>query len=358
MASDPENILIVKLSAIGDVIHTLPALNALRQHFPRARITWLVEAAAASLLEGHPALDRVLVSQRKHWLEGLSGPGRRRHLKAIVAFIKKLRDTRYDLIFDFQAALKGGILIALARGRRKIGFGRGLEHQEYSYLFLNETVPAVDMEIHALTRGLMLLEQVGIPAGEITYNLSISPQERERVSRMLVEGGLRRRVPMVAINPVAQWETKLWDNGRFAALADRLIEQHDVTVVFTGGLPDKEIVGDIVNRMHCRALDLTGRTTLKALAAVYEQAALLVSTDTGPMHLGAAVGVPVVALFGPTAPWRTGPFGPGHRVVRANPGCAPCFKRRCPTRDCMAGITVDRVMAEIEQLGILKQLPE
>jgi len=357
MPSEPENVLIVKLSAIGDVIHTLPALNAIRQHYPHARITWLVEEAAASLLEGHPALDRVLVSERKRWLEGLRTPGRCGHLKSAMAFAKELRDTRYDLVFDFQASLKGGILIALARGNRKIGFGKGLEHQEHSYLFLNERVPAVDMEIHALTRGLMLLAHVGIDTDEIVYGLPVSRREREAVNQVLSEGGIREGTAMVAINPVAQWETKLWDNGRFAALADGLIEQYDVPVVFTGGRADKELVGDIVSRMRCRVLDLTGRTTLKELAAVYERAALLVSTDTGPMHLGAAVGIPVVALFGPTAPWRTGPFGQGHRVVRADPGCAPCFKRRCPTIDCMAGITVERVMDEIEQLQVLGKRP-
>ncbi len=101
----PENILVVKLSAIGDVIHTMPALNAIKRHYPKARITWLVEEAAADLVEGHPALDRVLISRRKRWLDGLSGPSRYRQVKAAIAFIKDLRDTRYDLVLDFQASL-------------------------------------------------------------------------------------------------------------------------------------------------------------------------------------------------------------------------------------------------------------
>ncbi|MCP3954961.1 MAG: glycosyltransferase family 9 protein, partial [Desulfobacterales bacterium] len=222
MQPAPENILIVKLSAIGDVIHTLPALNAIRRYYPQARITWLVEEAAAGLLKGHPALDRVLVSRRKRWLQGLLGLGRGRCLREITAFLKELRDTRYDMILDFQAALKGGILIALARGRRKVGFGKGLEHQEHSYLFLNEKVPAVDMEIHALDRGLMLLEKIGIPATRITYNLPVSNRDRDEISQMLDAAGINRRAKLVAINPVAQWETKLWDNAKFAALADLL----------------------------------------------------------------------------------------------------------------------------------------
>ncbi len=349
----PENILIVKLSAIGDVIHTLPVLNALRDHYPQARITWLVEEAAAGLLKGHPALDRVLVSRRKHWLKGLAGPGRVRHARHAIAFLKELRDTRYDMILDFQAALKGSLLIALARGARKIGFGKGLEHQEHSYLFLNEKVPAVDMEIHALTRGLMLLEEIGIPASRIIYNLPVSDRHRDEINQMLDAAGIGRRAKLVAINPVAQWKTKLWDNAKFAALADQLIERYDVPVVFSGGPADRPIIAAISAKMRHRALDFTGQTSLMGLAALYERSVLLVSTDTGPMHLGAAVGIPVVALFGPTAPWRTGPFGEGHRIVRSDCSCAPCFQRRCETMHCMEGITVVKVVDVIEQLQIL-----
>ena len=120
------NILIVKLSAIGDVIHTMPALNAIRRHYPDARITWLVEEAASGLLEGHEALDRVLVSKRKRWLKNLRTSSRFEAVREAYRFVKELRDTHYDLIFDFQALLKSGILIALARGKRKVGFDKGL----------------------------------------------------------------------------------------------------------------------------------------------------------------------------------------------------------------------------------------
>lgn len=353
MQPAPKNILIVKLSAIGDVIHTLPALNAIRQHYPNARITWLIEEAAADLIQGHQALDRILVSKRKRWIQGLSGPSRYQYIKEIFTFLKAVRDTRYDLVLDFQASLKGGGLIALARSSRKVGFGKGLEHQEHSYLFLNEKVPAVDMEIHALTRGLMLLEQVGIPVTRIAYNLPVSNQDRDDINQMLAAAGVDRRARLVAINPVAQWETKLWDNAKFAALADLLIERYAVPVVFSGGPADRPVIAAITAKMQHKALNFTGKTSLMGLAALYERATFLVSTDTGPMHLGAAVGIPVVALFGPTAPWRTGPFGEGHRVVRTDSSCAPCFQRRCETAHCMAGISVARVAAEIEQLQLL-----
>lgn len=346
------NILIVKLSAIGDVIHTLPALCALRSQYPDAHITWLVEEAAADLVIGHRALDRVIVSRRKRWIKQLRGPGRRGALAEMGAFWRALRDTRYDMIIDFQALLKSAVPVWLARGRRKIGFDRGMQHQEHSYLLLNERIPPVDMEVHALTRGLMLIEAIGAKSKAVIYDLPVSPADRRLVDDLLVTRGIDGRRPVVAINPVALWETKLWLNDRFAVLADRLISELAVDVVFTGGPADRSMIDGIRGQMCQPAGDLSGSTTLKMLAALYQRASLLVTTDTGPMHLGAAVDTPVVALFGPTAPWRTGPYGRGHRVIRTAPPCSPCFKRQCDHHQCrcMRDISVEMVFEGVTQI--------
>jgi len=344
------NILIVKLSAIGDVIHTLPALTALRRHYPDARITWLVEEAAADLVRGHKALDRVLVSRRKHWLKELRGPNRGKSLAAMRDFIRSLRDTRYDLIIDFQALLKSSVLIALTRARRKVGFGPGLEHMEHSYLFLNERIPAVDMEIHALDRGLMLLEALGIPRGPAIYDLPVGKNEHRAVDELLRRHGIDASKPLVAVNPVAKWETKLWSISSFARLADRLIHRCGARVVFTGSGQDRPVIADILSRMAFPAVSLAGETSLKTLAALYRRCHLLISTDTGPMHLGCAMGTPVIALFGPTAPWRTGPYGKRHQAIRTGAACSPCFKRTCPigTSECMRQISAARVFEAAE----------
>ncbi|OIP44836.1 MAG: lipopolysaccharide heptosyltransferase II [Deltaproteobacteria bacterium CG23_combo_of_CG06-09_8_20_14_all_60_8] len=345
------NILIVKLSAIGDVIHTLPALNALRRHYPDAHITWLVEEAAADLVVGHRAVDRVLVSRRPAWLRQLCrGPHRLAALAEIRQFIRQLRDTRYDLIFDFQGLLKAGLLIFLAHGRRKIGFGPGMQHQEYSYLFLNERVPAISMEMHALERGLQLLKAAGVPAGEVIYDLPVRPVDRQRVAGLLAASGIHGARPLVAINPMTKWDTKNWDNGKFAVLADRLLASYDVDLVFTGGPGDRPAVEKILAAMRGRGANLAGQTSLKELAALYERCRFLISTDTGPMHLAAAAGIPVVALFGPTAPWRTGPYGDRHQVVRLDLPCSPCFKRQCERGECMADLTVEQLMAAVARL--------
>ena len=337
------NILIVKLSAIGDVIHTLPALNAVRKQYPDAHITWLVEEAAYGVIKGHKALDRIIVSKRKTWLKGLAGRSCLKNIREACGFIKHLRDTRYDLILDFQALLKSGVLIGLARGGRKIGFDKGMEHQEHSYIFLNERIKPVDMEVHALIRGMILLEAIGIRSSKVEYNIYISDQDRNAANDLLMHCGIKTPELLVAINPMAKWETKLWDNLKFATLADRLIGQANADVIFTGGQEDREAIDHIVSNMKAQAANLAGKTGLKTLAALYEKTSIVVSTDTGPMHLAAAIGTPVVALFGPTAPWRTGPFGPGHKIIMADLECSPCFKRQCNTIDCMKQITVDQV---------------
>jgi 3-deoxy-D-manno-octulosonic-acid transferase/heptosyltransferase-1 len=275
----------------------------------------------------------------------LRGGGRWEALKEVATFLKALRDTRYDMVIDFHALLKSGIMVGLAKGRRKIGFDKGMQHQEHSHLFLNERIPPVDMEVHALTRGLMLLNAIGIPTPTVDYDLPVAEADNKVARRLLNHQGIAGIRPLVAINPVALWETKLWLNDRFAVLADRLINKHRVDIVFTGGPADRQVADTILSMMSAPAANLAGKTRLKQLAAVYRQSALVVSTDTGPMHLAAAVGTPVVALFGPTAPWRTGPFGEGHRVVRTAPSCSPCFKRHCDEHRCrcMTDISVAAV---------------
>ena len=346
-------ILIVKLSAIGDVIHTLPALCAIRSHWPDAHITWLIEEAAADLVIGHRALDRVIVSGRKRWIRQLATASHRRQaLCEMRSFWRELRDTRYDLVIDFQSLLKSAVLARLARGGRKIGFDRGMQHQECSYLLLNERVPPVDMEVHALTRGLRLIEAIGVKSTALDYGIPESDDDRRRIDRLLVSEKIDGTRPLVAVNPVALWETKLWLNDRFAALGDRMVTELGVDVVFTGGLADRTVNQRIRRLMTAPSADLSGRTSLTMLAALYRRAALLVTTDTGPMHLAAAVGTPVVALFGPTAPWRTGPFGRGHRVIRTAPDCSPCFKRRCDHHQCrcMRDISVAMVFDQVAEM--------
>lgn len=338
------NILIVKTSAIGDVIHTLPALHCLRRHYPAARITWLVEEAAADAVVGHSALDRVLVSGRKGWIGEWRAGERLAAWRKARRFVHELRDTYYDLLIDFQGLFKSGIWVAMARARRKVGFGRGMEHAEMSYLFLNEQVPAVSMDMHAVDRELQLLRAIGIECPQVRFELPFTAADHEAAANLLETHGIAPDQRFIAINPMTTWPTKHWQSDKFATLADRLVESGKA-VVFTGGPGDQEGVAAICAMMERKAANLAGQTTLKHLAAIYARARVVVSTDTGPMHVAAAIGTPVVAIFGPTAPWRTGPYGEGHRIIRLGLPCSPCLKKHCQygTTACMADISVDEV---------------
>ena len=337
----PKSILIVKLSAIGDVVHSLPLLEVLRKNFPEARIDWLVEEEGSQIIEGHKDLDRMIVSRRKSWQRRFLRLDRKAALiREIGDFIRSLRAIRYDVVIDLQGLFKSGILIGLSRGRRKIGFTGG--GKEGSYLFLTERPHFFDYRKHALDRYLAAAESLACSINSWKGEIPVRPVDRERVDRLLRRHSLYHDV-MVAINPVARWETKLWDGQKYAPLADKLQRELSCKVLFTGSMEDRPLIDRIAERMETRPLNLAGEINLKELAYLYTRCRLVISTDTGPMHIAAAMNTPVVALFGPTAPWRTGPYGKIHRVIREELSCSPCFRKKCSHRTCMSSITVDRV---------------
>ena len=337
------NILIVKMSAIGDVIHALPAVNALRAHFPDAHITWLVEEAASDIVESHEAVDRVLISKRKHWINGPLRLSRLHSLKEVRHFVGELRDTTYDLVIDFQGLMKSAVMVGLCRAERKIGYDRT---REFSYLVLDERIPPYPMDKHAILRYLHLVAHLGVDTRQIVYNLAFGEKERSYVRRMLNQRGWNGEC-VVAVNAMAKWKTKLWNPESLARLANMLVERLGCFVVFTGSRADEKAIRKMTSSTRDECISLAGQTNLKELAALFEVARCVVSIDTGPMHLAAAMGTPVVALFGPTAPWRTGPFGEGHQVLRAGASCSPCFEKRCESVVCMREISVEQVFDSV-----------
>ena len=398
------NILIVKLSAIGDVIHTLPSLAALRRRYPGAEITWVVEEAASDLLADHPDLNRVLISRRKSWLKELRQGRIAKPLREMRLFLRELRSRRYDLVIDFHGLLKSAVIVLLSGGKRKLGYD---SLQEGSGLFYNEKIPE-EMGKHAVDRYLDLVRHAAggsgaalPPAAPETkssaagssfreennpgfdtpaarqdpgkpsadgFRIAIGEEEERRVEALLSENsgvldaGENGKEPgsnasgkeagegmaFVAVNPVAFWETKLWTNEKFAELCDRIRTELKIGVVLTGG--EAAPLDRIRGRMKTAAVNLGGRTTLRELACLYGKASLVVTTDSGPMHIAAAVGAPVVALFGPTDPGRTGPYGPGHRVIRRELSCSPCFRKRCETQACMREIGVGEVLDAVREM--------
>ncbi|MCE5212439.1 MAG: lipopolysaccharide heptosyltransferase II [Deltaproteobacteria bacterium] len=337
------NILIVKLSAIGDVIHTLPSLAALRGLYPDAHITWVVEEAAAGLVRNHPYLDEVLVSRRKKWSADVRRGRIRQTFGEINSFIRTLRQRRYDLVIDFHGLFKSSVIVFLSRGKRKLGYD---SWQELSGLFLNEKIPE-DMHKHAVDRYLDFPRYLGAGKDQAQFILPSSKEAEEKAKLLLNKYNLEDK-KFIAVNPVALWETKLWSDEKFAVLADLIIDQLQMKVVFTGG--EKGPLEKITSLMTKESVNIGGQTSLSELALIYKKARLVISTDSGPMHLAAAAGTPVIALFGPTDPARTGPYGWGHEVIRAGVDCSPCFLKKCPTKKCMADILPQRVFDAVKKM--------
>jgi len=334
------NILIVKLSAIGDVIHTLPSLVALRRLYPDAHITWVVEEAAADLVKNHPYLDAVLISRRKSWSKDIQKGKILKPLFNLRSLIKELRWRRYDLVIDFHGLFKSSIIVFFSRGKRKLGYD---SLQELSGLFLNEKIPE-DMNRHAVERYLDFPRYLGAKVDNVEFILPQNNDAEVKVQLLMSKYKLDDK-KFIAINPVAYWKTKLWDNEKFAHLADLANNKLKMKVVFTGS--EKESIEGITSRMTTEGINLGGQTSLLDLAYLYKKAQMVITTDSGPMHLAAAVGTPVIALFGPTDPARTGPYGKGHTIIKSDLPCSPCFLKKCSTRKCMKDILPEQVFAAI-----------
>ena len=333
-------VLIIKLSALGDVVQSLPVAMAIRRHDPLARIDWLVERPSAGLLLGHPAIDNVLISPRHDLRDDAVAA-----LPEVGTFLGRLRSLRYDVVLELQGLIKSAIFARLVRGERKIGFRGGKE--PLAALALNEPLPAYDPERHALERYLDILEPLGVlrPARP-EFGINPSPEHLAQARELL--GAWGRDRPLVVLHPVAQWDSKLWPLGHWIDLARRLRGQ-GLDLVLSGARADQAVTGAIAQGAGGGVLDLAGRTGLKELSAVLSLARLAICTDTGVMHLAAALGTPVVALFGPTSPGRTGPWGGGHAVLRLGLSCSPCFKRHCPEPRCLAGLPPENVAQAVAE---------
>ncbi|WP_447973294.1 lipopolysaccharide heptosyltransferase II [Nitrospira sp. Kam-Ns4a] len=331
---------------IGDAVMCEPALAGLRELFPAAEIALLVKPAVAGLFEGHPAVDRILLYDGKGRHAGLSGKW---------ALASSLRRMGFDLAVLFQNAFEAALIAFLAGIPRRYGYatdGRGW--------LLSEPVAMPDRgrAIHQVHYYLDLLRPLGgfLPARP--PRLFVSEQD-EREAGALLAAEVAPGDFLVGLNPGSTYGgAKRWLPERFAQAADRLLERLSVErgqparLVIVGAPGEEPLAQAIADRMVARPVLLTGRTTVRQLMAVVKRCGLFLSNDTGPMHIAAAFGVPLVAIFGPTDPRTTAPYGTGHTIVRQPVECAPCLLRECPIdHRCMTGITVDMVSeAAVERL--------
>ena len=347
--SPMNKILIIKMSAVGDVVMSLPALEALRRKYPGAEIDWLVEPASAGLLQGHPHLGRVIVSPRRE-LTRLLKSGRLFQARRLYAdFKKELRAMEYDVVLDLQGLLKSGLMVRLARGRRKVGFDLT---REKSFKFLNEKMPPYDPDRHASLRYLDAAVYLGAdrPDQWPDRYYAPPPEAVEEAEKLLAE---KVHGPFVILNPGARWVTKRWPLHHWTELADKILRNTNLEVVVTGGTDDDEWGRVIEKAVPEIAVNFCGLTSLPVLAHIMTRAEGVITGDTGPMHLAAAVGAGGVALFGPTKPWRTGPFGGHFEVLRPKLNCLGCLKKNCdqPCLELLSPATVFHKLCEFLNSG-------
>jgi len=355
MSDAPRSILIVRLSALGDVVHVLPSLAALRRAFPTAKIGWVTEEGAATLLEGHPHIDRLHVVPRKTWIRDLGRGAVLQPMGALRRKIAELRAERYDVALDFQSNFRSGLVTWLSRARRRIGQPAPLS-KEGSRWFFTDVAPAIPFEAHKIERNLNLLAPLGIdtrPARGV-----LASGDARSLRTLLPENGERRRVVLhPGVSPAGA--VKAWRPDRFAQLGARLIESGYEVFFSWGGATERLQAEHLVEAAPgARVLP---ETTLRQLVELLRAVDLFVGVDSGPLHLAAALGTPALGLYGPKHVSTYGPYWPGGHVVAADYPCSPCRVRRCPRPEvthvqlangrsapispCMDTISVDAVHA-------------
>ncbi len=313
-----QRILVVKLSSLGDLFHALPAVHELKTRLP-ARIDWVVQREYAELAAAcFTDVDRVLAFDRRRWARR---PG---------VFLRELRRERYDLVLDMQGLLKSALVARLARGARRVGPSF---HREGARLFYHAVAGPRDKQRHAVEENLDVVRYLGLEPGPPRFGLRAPPWPVERPR------------PRVALAPSSRWPSKNWPPASFAAAARRLRDGVGASLFLLGAPGDRPLCDAVASAIGGPVENLAGRTSLVEMAGALAGMDLLIANDSGPVHMAAALGTPVLVLFGPTDPARTGPFGPGHRVLTPAVPCRPCFQRDCtrPGGTCLETIAPERV---------------
>lgn len=343
-----ERILIIKPSSLGDVAHALPVLNGLRQRFPRARISWLIATSCRELLEGHPWIDELIPFDRARYGRMIRSPGAAREF---IAFVRALRARRFDLVIDLQGLFRSGFLAWMTGAETRIGFAAA---RECAWIFYTHRMPAGDPDAHAVIRNYGVARLLGFEDVPIAFHLQVQPQARERASLLLAEAGMAPGDRYAILTPGARWETKIWPADKMAAVADHLRQAHGLKIVLAGGPGEASDCRAVAAASHGPVANLCGQTRIAELVALIDGATVMLSNESGPMHVAAALGKPVVGVVGPTNPRRNGPFAPNSRIVRSGLPCSPCYLRKlaqCPhDLACMRQVQPDEVIRALESV--------
>ena len=329
------NILIVRTSALGDIVHALPVLSALRRHLPEARVGWVVEKVFAPLLAGHPQIDQLVEVRMRGWRKTPTASTTRRE---VADARRTLRDFRADIALDLMGNHKGGLLTRLSGARRRIGAARPDRREPSSALWINEPVPAVGR--HAVDRGLSLLAPFGIQPEPADFGPDYILPVAPAAAREFLAA---RERPYVLIQAGAGWANKTWPAAWWGQVAREMVDRtdHEVWVPIAPG--EEHLAREIVETSD-GAAQAVGAGPFAVLAALLRHSRLVLGGDTGPIHLAHALGVPVLCLIGPTDPEKNGPYGTPEQVLWKKLPCSCCYKRFKSPRACLLAISPGEVV--------------
>jgi heptosyltransferase I len=316
------NVALVKLSALGDVVHAMPVAAALRDRWPSARLTWIVERRLVPLLDRHPALDRVIPVDTQTWRRARRPAEITAAARDVLTLFRRLRASHFDIALDLQGLVKSGVLVRATCAPVRIGFARGWRPEtRLNARFTNRHVMPPVSAHHVIEQYLALLAPLGraVPA-DVRFDLPTDPGADETVDRFLRGSGVARGERVVILNPGAGREEKLWPPVRFAELGRAISAEGLGRVVVVWGPGEAERARGIVRAVGDDRSLLAPATDLLALIALLKRASVVVSADSGPLHLAAALGVVCVGLYGPTSASRNGPYGCVHRTLEGADG--------------------------------------
>ncbi len=369
-----ENILLIKLSALGDVVHTFPLLNKLRTRYPKARIDWLVASDIAELLKQNPAINNVIEFPRDDW----STPWRWTPYARAARLIATLRAAQYDLVLDLQGQLRSAVFAFTSGAPVRIGFDKpraeiwktlsrqlpdeAKKHawqgaREGSWLAYTHHITLPTLDLHPVERYLGIAPLLGLDAAAPDFSFPIPQEAIKRIDALLDYYDISMAKLLTVMAPGTNWDTKQWRSDGFAEVARHFLKK-DFAVVLIGSDGERALCQEIA-KLAPGAVDLAGETTLSELAALVRRATICVSNDSGPMHLAVAVDRPAVSVFGPTDPVWAGPYRHAGAVLRVELPCSPCYLRelsRCTHgHACMEKVTAAAVIERVE--AIVAKLP-
>ena len=332
-------ILILKPSSLGDVVQALPVLRLLKQHLPSSEIWWWIESTLAPLLEGDPDLAGIVPFDRRRW-------GAPLNWAALWRGVRWTRQQAFDWVIDLQCLARSGAYAWLANGKLLIGLD---EPREGARGFYDVVVRRPSFHTHAVDWYLEVLRRLGVP---VTHSFQWLPL------RPGIAASVRSKWPVqnarwVTLQPGARWLNKRWPAESFAELLRRLAETHaDLNFAVLGGTQDRPLGEKIAQAAPGRCLDLTGKLSLPEMVEWLRLSELMVTNDTGPMHVAAALGTRVVGLFGPTEPRRTGPYGQQEHALQLDLPCSPCLKSRCrysKPLECLRALSPETVFNAVQK---------